>query len=455
MSQACFLSLSLSYLFFSVLNRTAHLIMRSRKKQKAPSINASPVNPLPTWVNSSKSAKRKADNISGDTAEASVNHTATKIEQALETEMRSRLTKKIKTCLTKGDKLADLKKECLAMARIERGTVSNAEISAGFQLNTITNYLKNHSKANIDFWRDFVKSHFDTIAKEAQASIESSAERAAASLSTSAQPKPSTSASSQASASSTTSTQATISAPKAIVHQDTIRTCSANFNSIIRADLPLDIRDMLNATLSRTLEHASEYATSLGLQVLKLLLIFNNSTFNIDKNDSITLVNAQGFHINDLVPEQFHVEEDKQVAPPLPKQCADSKAFSKEAKKLLSFQHMGLIHSTYFGARGIAAQSLKANPIHNALITILPRENVQPDLENFVMKTVVQTYSTNFDNMWNNNKVFTKLFNKLLLVLLRHYLAPNREKKRRKYIEEMKEKRTVSWSSHYATCNID
>ncbi|GAN03581.1 hypothetical protein MAM1_0043d03036 [Mucor ambiguus] len=207
--------------------------------------------------------------------------------------MQVRLTKKITNCLTGGCSLSNLKKDCLALERIERGTVSDAENKAGFK----------------------------------------------------------------STASSSASTQSSTSASKAIVHKDILRTCSTNFNSIIRADLPPDIRDTLIIPLSTT----PEQATSLSLQVLKLILLFNKSTIKINNKDAITMVDAQGFQINELVPEEFHVEMyESRTMPPLPASVKEDLKVLRESKVILD-HILNQEFTTAHDARRLIGPSFPAN----------------------------------------------------------------------------------------------
>ncbi|EPB81926.1 hypothetical protein HMPREF1544_11347 [Mucor circinelloides 1006PhL] len=83
--------------------------------------------------------------------ELSVKHTASEIlNAALETEMQTSFTQKITKCLAEGGDLPNVKKECLAMAQVVRGTNSDAETKARLESNTITNHAKHSSKAKFD-----------------------------------------------------------------------------------------------------------------------------------------------------------------------------------------------------------------------------------------------------------------------------------------------------------------
>lgn len=106
------------------------------------------------WIclqNWGKAEKREADSISDIKAESSVKHTASEIlNAALETEMQTSFTQKITKCLAEGGDLPNVKKECLAMAQVVRGTNSDAETKARLESNTITNHAKHSSKAKFD-----------------------------------------------------------------------------------------------------------------------------------------------------------------------------------------------------------------------------------------------------------------------------------------------------------------
>ncbi|CAO3656432.1 unnamed protein product [Mucor fragilis] len=81
------------------------------------------------------------------------------------------------------------------------------------------------------------------------------------------------------------------------------------------------------------LQLASDYATFFGLQVLKLILIFNSSTIN--RKVAIITVDAQSFQINKLILGEFHTENSRHAAPPLSKQCVNSIVFWKRSRSCL------------------------------------------------------------------------------------------------------------------------
>jgi hypothetical protein len=75
------------------------------------------------------------------------------------------------------------------------------------------------------------------------------------------------------------------------------------------------------------------------------------------------------------------------------------------------------------------------DPIHASFITTIPRDpHNLPKLDPYVMKIALQTYTTNYQNMWSKANRFRKLLNHLILVLLKIHLAPIKEKKYKDYI---------------------
>jgi hypothetical protein len=80
-------------------------------------------------------------------------------------------------------------------------------------------------------------------------------------------------------------------------------------------------------------------------------------------------------------------------------------------------------------------RSKTKDPIHASFTaTILCDPHNLPKLDPYVMKTALQPYTTNYQNMWSKANRFGKLLSHLILVLLKIHLAPIREKKHKDYI---------------------
>lgn len=89
---------------------------------------------------------------------------------------------------------------------------------------------------------------------------------------------------------------------------------------------------------------------------------------------------------------------------------------------------------------------MRAHPVQNAIFKSLEDDSINKDtfivekLPSTVMALTLDMYITNFKNMWNNKKIINKLLDKLLIVLLRLHLAPNRESIRQQIISNRPKK---------------
>ena len=100
--------------------------------------------------------------------------------------------------------------------------------------------------------------------------------------------------------------------------------------------------------------------------------------------------------------------------------------------------------------------STKTQYFHNAFVDILPR-NIKKAFttDPYVMKMSLSKYATNFEVMWSDSKRPLKVLNRLLDILLKIHLAPEREQKYKAYVakkkKEMEQKRQLYISEKEAT----
>jgi hypothetical protein len=210
------------------------------------------------------------------------------------------------------------------------------------------------------------------------------------------------------------------------------RCCEVKIASILRQDLPSDMRDHILDTLNRLLPEVTDYTTGYGIRLLSLFLVLKNRAFDIE-DEFISLKPAQGFSVTNILPPDYNVETDTStVPPPLSRKCLHSDYFNEHYKKMFDVNHLQVIHAIYFGT----VVSRTKDPIHTSFTATIPRDpNNLPKLDSYVMKIALQTYTTNYQNMWSKANRFRKLLNHLILVLLEIHLAPIREKKYKDYIK--------------------
>ena len=72
------------------------------------------------------------------------------------------------------------------------------------------------------------------------------------------------------------------------------------------------------------------------------------------------------------------------------------------------------------------------------------------------MKMTQVKYMTNFENIWKTKCRYTKMLNRVLIVLLRIYLAPERERKKKERLQEIatKDNTKITRKSYYTRRNM-
>ncbi|CEI87577.1 hypothetical protein RMCBS344292_01987 [Rhizopus microsporus] len=84
--------------------------------------------------------------------------------------------------------------------------------------------------------------------------------------------------------------------------------------------------------------------------------------------------------------------------------------------------------------------NLEAHPVQHALILALEQNGITKQTFDFekppseAIKVALETFKVNFKNMWTDKKIINKLLDKVILVLIRLYLAQSRESQCKLYI---------------------
>ncbi|KAI9267571.1 hypothetical protein EDC94DRAFT_557603 [Helicostylum pulchrum] len=121
---------------------------------------------------------------------------------------------------------------------------------------------------------------------------------------------------------------------------------------------------------------------------------------------------------------------------PLPGDTSD--AFKKDFDLLFTGQNLHLMFAHYSGEKGNKKTSLEEHPKENALFEELPLSDIAgsfeiPALLSEQKMNVITSAVTNVENMWGDNKKFSKLLDSTLNVLLRLHLAPTRTTNNKSY----------------------
>ncbi|KAI9253084.1 hypothetical protein EDC94DRAFT_525519 [Helicostylum pulchrum] len=267
---------------------------KKRQKHAYDTENYAP-NPCPIWKTSIKRGY-EVESLAGPSNRKRAKgdeklHRDRALQEALDTEMIKRLTRKIKTCILQKGNTAQLKQTCLEQQRIEKGTVTDAEINNGLASGSVESYIRHNKKKNIAFWTDIVENNFDGILSQLQQ------ENVAASE-----------GSSRAKPENTVVN---------VVNMDTSRTCSVQFSTILREDLPEDISQWFQKTLKDSLRNTTNYLTDFSVRLYKIFLLLQQTTFEITSSNVIRLGAAKGVAINTILPDCLLIQGGRVSGAPL------------------------------------------------------------------------------------------------------------------------------------------
>ncbi|GAA5798065.1 hypothetical protein HPULCUR_003464 [Helicostylum pulchrum] len=178
------------------------------------------------------------------------------------------------------------------------------------------------------------------------------------------------------------------------------------------------------------------------------------NTFNND-GDKVSLTASDGFDIWQLLSTAFgkKAEMDPVLSiRPLPDDTSD--AFKKDFDLLFTGQHLHLMFAHYSGEKGNKKTSLEEHPKENALFEELPLSDIAgsfeiPALLSEQKMNVITSAVTNVENMWGDNKKFSKLLDSTLNVLLRLHLAPTRTTNNKSYKKKQEEANNTEKKESY------
>jgi hypothetical protein len=216
------------------------------------------------------------------------------------------------------------------------------------------------------------------------------------------------------------------------------RACTTTFQSIIRSDLAAQARLLIEQTITQCIQDVSNYASDLSIQVLKIALVFSEHKFVLE-NDTVSFVRAQGPNISHALPNGY-LQHDIFVANPLDPACLQDQDFKSAFDLLFQDSHLGVIHSSLYGQKGVTEASLKKHSIHQKIFAMLDLSPLDTyhHLPSHVTQMARAQYSVNVNNMWSDNSIVNKLLKKLLHCLLCIHLRPDEVEKQRARLAELK-----------------
>lgn len=203
-------------------------------------------------------------------------------------------------------------------------------------------------------------------------------------------------------------------------------------------DLPDNVANVVEQKTKEFLYLYNNLQSQFLLILQMMIIILRTNTFNND-GDKVSLTASDGFDIWQLLSTAFgkKAEMDPVLSiRPLPDDTSD--AFKKDFDLLFTGQHLHLMFAHYSGEKGNKKTSLEEHPKENALFEELPLSDIAgsfeiPALLSEQKMNVITSAVTNVENMWGDNKKFSKLLDSTLNVLLRLHLAPTRTTNNKSY----------------------
>ncbi|KAI8643850.1 hypothetical protein BD408DRAFT_442320 [Parasitella parasitica] len=416
---------------------------RTKKKQRLTYIpGVTQINTPPRWKSMGKKRAIEETEVVAESSQAAAKRSRGNGSRDAN-EFRRRISFQIHAyCKSGQDDVSPLKDMLISMKALPKGTVTEAEKrntidGQAIQTTEIEKYINRLSrkgKKGIQLWKDFINKNFVTLTEEIKEKIKGN-ETSTASLTPEQQ------------------STGSVSTFEDVDDKEFVRTISCSLESIVREDLPQDIRQEFFNRISQATTHATDYIIRYSLQILKIVLLFETSSFVLHENDRVALEPKTGPDPAYVLPAGYHFDPRfGQMPPPLPGDCLSNEIFTQEFDKLFNNSHLDRIHSEYFGKLGIREGTKDNRRIEKTIISALPITN-KSDIEAdpFIMKMALAKYKTYFLNMWSNNKAFYSLLNHLLLALLRVHLAPLREAKKRDYLDRQRDRQNARNVKQYAS----
>jgi hypothetical protein len=320
-----------------------------------------------------------------------------------------------------------------------RGVLSTAEKSEGVISGTLDKLLLQmggkDGRPTKRLWIEHVDSRFDTIAQEYEYVKGKKGKNKAVLIPSSA--------STEASSSSLELIPDGISTSSSFIEtndddttQEQYKTFSTFLYPLLRDDIDKDIKQHFIQTLEQRIDSASDYIKDFGVQVMKIISLFKSRTF-VKTNGSIDFQTTDGRAIADLLPSRYISTDISHVPPPL-NLAGFTDTEIRAFNNLFTHSHFQIIHSTYFGVKGVTSSSLDKQPFHEAITRILPRDYAKAfTTDPTVMKNCLSKYVTNFDNMFSDKARISRMINNLIDTLLLVKLSPTTDQKRLALLKDL------------------
>ncbi|KAI9473398.1 MAG: hypothetical protein EXX96DRAFT_304290, partial [Benjaminiella poitrasii] len=192
--------------------------------------------------------------------------------------MELRLINMINSCVEKRKNLQDLKKEQLAIKRLPKGLVTDVEDAAGCPPTTLEKLLKRKKKRSLIFWFDFIEASFEAVCnKVTNPQIETLRVESSQTVVSESSSKP----------------------------DEIFRTCTTSMNTILRADITGNVKNIFFNKINKAIEESSDYTLKLSIVLFAKMLSFKSHSFIINDSDNIKIQPSAGAQLSSFFPSNF------------------------------------------------------------------------------------------------------------------------------------------------------
>jgi hypothetical protein len=321
-----------------------------------------------------------------------------------------------------------------------RGVVSKAEKEEGVISGTLDKLLRQmggeEGRVTKRLWIEYVDSRFDIIAQEYEYVKGEKGKNKAVLVPSSASTE-SSSGNLELIPDDISTFSSFIETNDDDTIQEQYQTCSTFLYPLLRDGIDEDIKQHFIQTLEQRIDYASDYIKDFVVQLMKIMSLFKSRTF-VKTNDGINFQTTNGRVIAELIPSRY-ISTDISHVPSSLNLAGFTDTEIRAFNNLFTRSHFQLIHSTYFGVKGVTSRSLDKQPFHEAIIRILPRDYPKAfTTDPTVMKNCLSTYVTNIENMFSDKARISRMIKNLIDTLLLVKLSPTTDQKRLALLKEKK-----------------
>ncbi|GAA5809565.1 hypothetical protein MFLAVUS_002975 [Mucor flavus] len=192
------------------------------------------------------------------------------------------------------------KQSILSAARVPKEMITRAERRINAEASEIERLInrKRKDKTGFERWIEFVNDNFDNFALNLRHDLKEKGKEKLASVDIADQTD-------------------VISSSKAVTSSEEppLKCFSCSLTPLLRPDLPPGIKQGFIDCIRNTLISSTDYIYEFSLQMLKSVLVFKKSTFDMDENNNVTLKPKNGPLVSDILPE---IRQEKYSALYLP-----------------------------------------------------------------------------------------------------------------------------------------